>query len=69
MRPRSLAGVWPSGVVELQLAAERVAGLRDRGDGVQVHLFILDRFPDALDENVVALAAPAMHADLDAFFI
>jgi hypothetical protein len=60
--------VRPDGVRERQIAADGGSGLVDRGVGVQVDLLILDRLPDALDEDVVAPAAAAIRADGDLFF-
>ena len=46
-------------------SADRGARLADAVVGPQIHLFILDRSPDALDEDVVAQRAFAIHADGD----
>jgi len=61
--------VRPDGVVELQVAGDGSSGLVDRGVGVQVDLLVLDRLPDALDKDVVAPAAPAIHTDADSIFL
>jgi hypothetical protein len=42
-RLRFQAGVWPDGVVEVDVAADGSSGLADRGVGVQVDLLVLDR--------------------------
>ena len=57
------------GVVELDVATDRRSGLVDRLVGMQVNLFVLDGLPDALDEDVVAPAAAAVHADADSVFL
>src|SRR3974390_1176870 len=59
-RMRSLA------VVEIQIPADRGAGLGDAVIGPQIDLLILYRSPEPLDEDVVAPGALAVHADLDA---
>ena len=66
-RERFQAGVRPDGVVELQVAGDGSSGLLDRGVGVKVDLIVLDGLPDTFDEDVVAPAALAIHADLDPF--
>lgn len=63
------AGVWPDGVVKLQVAADGRSGLADRSVGVQIDLLVLNRFPDALHEDIVAPAAAAVHADADSVFL
>ena len=40
--------------------------LKRSGVGAQIDLLVFDRFPDALDEDVVAPGALAVHADPDA---
>ena len=67
-RLRFQAGVWPSGVVEVDVAADRLPGLVDRGVSMQVNLFVLDLAPDPFDEDVIAPAPLAVHADPDPFF-
>lgn len=52
-------------IEELEIAREARA---DIGDGLvraQVHCFVLDRAPEAFDEDVVPPAAGASHADGD----
>ena len=58
-------GVWASPIVEVQISADRGARLADAVVGVQIDVFVFDRFPDALDEDVVAPRALAIHADRD----
>jgi hypothetical protein len=41
------------GVVEIDVAPDPGPGLPDRVVGVQIHLFVLDRAPQPLDEDVV----------------
>src|ERR1022692_4771690 len=62
------AGVRASGVVELDVARDLASGFAHRLVGVQVDLLVFERAPEALDEHVVAPAALAVHADLDALF-
>ncbi len=61
----SQARMWPSAVVEIQISADQCAGLADGLVGPQIDLLVFDRFPEPLDEYVVAPGAPAIHADLD----
>src|SRR3954470_21656276 len=53
-------------IVEVQITAHRSASLADRVVGPEVHLLVLDRSPEPLDEDVVAPGALAIHADGDA---
>lgn len=53
-------------VVEVQIAPDGRPRLRDGRVGVQIHLLVLQRSPEALDEDVVAPRALAVHADGDA---
>ena len=52
-------------VVEAQISTDPGAGFRDAGIGPQVDLLILDGPPEALDEDIVAPCALAIHADFD----
>ena len=63
------AGVRPGGVIELQVFRDGSPGFVDRPVGVEIDLFILDRLPDPFDEDVVAPAALAVHADYDPLFL
>jgi len=65
---RFQAGGRPSGVVELQVAADGHSGLADRGVCVRVDLLELDGLLGALDEDDVAPAPLAVHADPDPSF-
>src|ERR1019366_834493 len=65
-RERIQAGVWTGGVEEIDVAADLCSGLLDRLVGVQIDMLILDRLPEPLDENIVAPASFAIHADGDA---
>ena len=58
-------GVRPDGIVEPDVAADADAGFGDEGVGVEIHLLVLHRAPEALYEYVVAPAALAIHADGD----
>ena len=55
----------PAGIVERQRDAEAVPGGGDRVVGLEVNLLVLDAFPESFDEDVIAPAAFAIHADLD----
>ena len=68
-RERPQAGMRSDGIIELQVAADGLPCLLDRFVGVKIDLLVLDLFPDALDEDVVAPAALAVHADPDPFFL
>src|ERR1700681_1919362 len=59
------AGVRTSPIVEVQISADRGACLADAVVSSQIDLFVLDRSPDALDEDVVAPRTLAIHADGD----
>ena len=52
-------------VVEGEIAADRVPRLGHAGIGAEVDFLVLDRPPEALNEDVVALGALAIHADGD----
>ena len=56
------AAVWAGGVVERPEKFQSGPGLAYRFVGVQIHLVVFDRAPQALDEHVVAPAAFAVHA-------
>ena len=62
---RSRLECGPRAIVEVQIPADRGAGLADAVVGVQIDLLVLDRSPDPLDEDVVAPGALAVHADRD----
>ena len=57
--------MWPFGIVEVQVTAERRAGFRHAGIGAQINLLVLDRFPNPLDKHVVSPSPFSIHADLD----
>ena len=52
-------------VAEAQIAADPGTCFRDARVGPQVDLLVFDGPPEALDKDVVALGALAIHADLD----
>ena len=62
------ARVGSAAVVEVEIAANRCAGLGYAVVGFEIHLLIFDAAPQPLDENVVAPRAFAVHADRDAIF-
>jgi hypothetical protein len=53
-------------IVEIEVSADRVAGLADAFIGALVHLLVFGAAPQPLDEDVVAACALAVHADGDA---
>ncbi len=53
-------------IVKREVFADAGSCIADAVVGVQIDLFVLDRLPQPLDENVVAPAAFAVHADRDA---
>ena len=55
----------PVGVVEIEIDSQTGFGGRDRVVGLQIDLLVLDAPPQSLDEDVVAPAALAVHADRD----
>jgi hypothetical protein len=55
----------PAFVVEADVAPDSSSRRRDAFIGVQIDLFVLNRFPEPLDEHVVAPASLAVHADGD----
>ncbi len=57
--------MWPDTVVEIEVAADPGACFRDRGVGVEIHLLVFYRAPEALHEHIVPPASPAVHADGD----
>ena len=58
--------MWPPTVVEVQILSDGSARFGHVGVGLQVDLLVFDALPDALDEDVVAPGALAIHADPDA---
>src|SRR6185436_16087329 len=60
------ARVWPLAIVEVEITTERTARLAHAVVGPQIDLFVLDRPPYPLDEDVVAPRPLAIHADGDA---
>src|SRR5215210_4927548 len=53
-------------VVEIEIAADRSAGLADAVIGPQIHLLVFDAAPQPLDEDIVPPSAFAVHADRNA---
>lgn len=54
-------------VVKREVARQPDRQLAHRRVPVQVHVFVLDVAPQALDEDVIQRPAPAVHADGHAF--
>ena len=57
-----------AGIVEVEVTANRGAGLGDGVVGLQINLLVFDGFPKALDEHIVAPGSLAVHADGDPVF-
>ena len=55
----------PSSVVEIQIPADRGPGFADGVVGMQIDLFVFDRLPEPLDEDIVPPGTLAVHADLN----
>lgn len=53
------------GIIEIQVSPDGFAGIADRVVGFEVDLLVFHRPPEALDEDVVAPRALAVHADAD----
>lgn len=64
-RSAAKRGMRPDGIVEADVSADTGASLGDRGVGVEVHLLVFHRAPEALHEHIVAPAAFAVYADGD----
>src|SRR6202034_893776 len=60
--------MWTSAIIEVQVAADRSAGVADAFVGPQIHLLVFDAAPKPLDEHVVPPSAIAVHADGDPVF-
>ena len=58
-------GMGPLSVVEVEPATDDPFGLEAIGQLVQVDCLILERAPEAFDEDVVHAPAPAVHGDRD----
>jgi len=56
----------PALVVEATIAPDRLGYIAHRFVGLQIHLLILQRLPETLDEDVVAPATRAIYAGGDA---
>ena len=52
-------------VIEVQIPADRCARLADAVVGPEIDLFVFDRAPEPLDEDIVPPCALAVHADRD----
>ena len=57
-----------AGIVEVEVTANRSAGLGDCVVGLQINLLVFDRSPKALDEDIITPRSFAVHADGDAGF-
>lgn len=64
-RPGVKARMRALAVVEVQISADRSAGLADAVVGSEIDLLVFDRAPEPLDENVVPPRSLAVHADGD----
>ncbi len=56
----------PSPIVKVQIAADRGARFAGALAGLQIHLLVFHRFPQPLDEHIIAPRALAVHADRNA---
>jgi hypothetical protein len=56
-------------IVEVKIPSQGCLRLGDRIVGPQIDFLVLHAFPQPLDEDVVAQATLAVHADLDAVFL
>ena len=54
------------GVIEVEPLGNGPLGCEAVGELVQIHRFVFERTPEALDEDVVHASAPAVHGDGDA---
>jgi hypothetical protein len=59
--------MWPFMVVEMEVAFESLSERRYRALVFPVKVLILDRSPEPFNKDIVQRAAPAIHADGDAF--
>ena len=57
--------MWASAIIEVQVSADRSAGLADTVVGPQIDLLIFDAAPQPLDEDVIPPSSFAVHADRD----
>jgi hypothetical protein len=53
-------------IVELEVLSDAVSRIAYRVICTQIDFFVLDRFPQSLDEDIVSPAAFAVHAHADA---
>src|SRR4051812_10183601 len=58
--------MWPPAVIEVQVAADRGAGVADAFVGPQIHLLFLAAAPQPLDEDITPPSPFAVHADRNA---
>src|SRR5271155_2225465 len=58
--------MWSSTVVKIEISANRMSRLGDALVGMQINFFVLDAFPQPLNEPVVPPSPFAIHADGDA---
>src|SRR3954463_4425714 len=60
------ARMRPATIVEVQVSANRTAGLPNAVIGFEIHFLVFDAAPKPLDEDVVAPGAFAVHANRNA---
>ncbi len=58
----------PLSVVKLEMGGQAKAGFCNAMVIMKINFFVFDRFPEPLDEDVVAGPTPTVHADRDAVF-
>ena len=64
-RPRPQARMRPPAIVEIQIPSKRRARIAHAVVGPQIHLLVLHRTPQPLDEHAVPPGAPPVQADRD----
>ena len=61
-----MARVRSAPIVEVEIAANRCAGLGHAVVGPEIHLLVFHAAPQPLDEDIVSPRTFAVHADRDA---
>src|SRR5271167_2919707 len=57
--------MWALAIIEVQVSADRSAGLANTVVGPQIHLLIFDAATQPLDEDVIPPSSFAVHTDRD----
>ena len=58
--------MWATAIVEVEISADRAAGLADAFISSQIDLLVFDATPQPLNEHVVPPGPFSIHADGDA---